>query len=126
MEVGADLYEIDTEAEATVTASETPAAEEAAAPAPAAKAATPAPAAAAPAASTTAENSHRTPSINFLGKDGWARVLSGAASAPIVYAIPADYGRPEFTEDEMEALVMGGANIAPDVKVYSAGAEFGY
>ena len=124
MEVGADLYEIDTEAEATVTASETLAAEEAAAPA--AKAATPAPAAAAPAASTTAENSHRTPSINFLGKDGWARVLSGAGSAPIVYAIPADYGRPEFTEDEMEALVLGGANIAPDVKVYSAGAEFGY
>jgi hypothetical protein len=74
----------------------------------------------------------RSPSINFLGKDGWARARSGGgggddhqdAGTVVVYEIPANYGRLQFTEEEMEALVMGGANMAPDIKQYSGGARF--
>lgn len=65
----------------------------------------------------------RVPSIKFLGKDGWAQVLSGA-NAAVIY-VPPNYGRPKFSEDEMEALVTGGANIAPVVKKHSSGAMFG-
>eukprot|EP00526_Cylindrotheca_closterium_P022732 CAMPEP_0113601900 /NCGR_PEP_ID=MMETSP0017_2-20120614/472_1 /TAXON_ID=2856 /ORGANISM="Cylindrotheca closterium" /LENGTH=184 /DNA_ID=CAMNT_0000510217 /DNA_START=137 /DNA_END=691 /DNA_ORIENTATION=+ /assembly_acc=CAM_ASM_000147 len=122
VEVGAQLYELDTEAEATVAASEdsaAPAAAAAAAPTPAASAA---PASAAPVAAKQAPTS-RVPSIQFLGKDGWALKLSGA-DARVVY-VPKNFGRPVFSEDEMDALVMGGANIAPEVKEHSHGAIFG-
>lgn len=34
------------------------------------------------------------------------------------------YGRPKFTEEEMEALMMGGATIAPQVVSVSSGASF--
>lgn len=128
MEVGADLCEIDTEAVATVEATQsaspepiTPANDTpiaaAAAPAP-----TPAPSAA-PMTTTTTKGA-RTPSIHFLGKEGWARVLSGGGGSHIVQHIPANYGRLTFSEEEMEALIMGGANIAPEVKDYSSGATF--
>mmetsp|Transcript_134791 Transcript_134791/g.200570 ORF Transcript_134791/g.200570 Transcript_134791/m.200570 type:complete len:230 (-) Transcript_134791:9-698(-) len=126
IEVGSDLYEIDTEAEATVAASEAPAKSEAPTPAAEPAKAQPAVAAVATDSAKSEDTSHRTPSIKFLGKDGWARVLSATESAPVVYAIPADYGRPAFTEEEMEALVLGGANLVPDVKNYSSGAKFGY
>jgi hypothetical protein len=118
------LYELDTEAEATAVASEgsaEPAAAEAAPPAPepAEKAA---PASAAPVAAKKAPTT-RVPSIQFLGKDGWAQKLSGADAA-VVY-LPKNYGRPVFSEADMDALVTGGANIAPQVKDYSHGALFG-
>jgi hypothetical protein len=58
-----------------------------------------------------------------LGKDGWATALAGQVPE-IVYEIPASYGRLKFTEEEMDALVLGGANIAPDIKAYSGGARF--
>ena len=68
---------------------------------------------------------NRTPSIHFLGKEGWARRRSGVQTPTIVY-VPPSYGRPVFTEEEMEALVTGGASLAPDVKKYSSGSMFGY
>eukprot|EP00539_Tryblionella_compressa_P006554 CAMPEP_0178756928 /NCGR_PEP_ID=MMETSP0744-20121128/13549_1 /TAXON_ID=913974 /ORGANISM="Nitzschia punctata, Strain CCMP561" /LENGTH=191 /DNA_ID=CAMNT_0020411129 /DNA_START=188 /DNA_END=763 /DNA_ORIENTATION=+ len=127
VEVGADLCEIDTEADATVEASE------ASSPASAPAAEEPAPAPATTVAPTTTTDSAtsssgtkqaRTPSIKFLGKEGWARVLSGARANNVVYDLPANYGRLSFSEEEMEALIMGGANIAPEVKDYSSGATF--
>ena len=129
IEVGADLYKIDTEAEATVSATDgasapaasPPAAAAQEAPKAAAKAAAPAPVAAAAKSNT----SHRTPSIHFLGKEGWAKRLSGVQTPKIVY-IPPNYGRPAFTEEEYEALITGGANMAPEVKMHSSGAMFGY
>jgi hypothetical protein len=36
------------------------------------------------------------------------------------------YGRPKFTDAEMEALITGGANMAPEVVVHSSGAKFSY
>jgi hypothetical protein len=126
IDVGADMYEIDTEAEATVEASaesSSSAPAKAAAPPAKAPAEKPAVAAAKPAAPSSSSH-HRTPSIKFLGKDGWKqRLLGGPAvnTAPI----PPNYGRPVFTEEEMEALMMGGANLVPDVKQHSGGAMFG-
>ena len=124
MEVGADLCEIDTEAEATVEASESSSSPAEAAPATEAPiaAATAAPPTPAPAKAAPVSPGARTPSIHFLGKDGWARVLSGGSSA--VQQIPANYGRLTFSEEEMEALITGGASLAPDVKEYSSGGSF--
>jgi hypothetical protein len=86
----------------------------------------------------------RMPSIQFLGKQGWAQQLSPALAtvsvakaAPKVpvkpnAAITLDgsfltplYGRPFFSEKEMDALILGGANIAPSVKSFSSGSTFG-
>lgn len=44
----------------------------------------------------------------------------------VIYGVPSNYGRPKFTEDEMEALMLGGANLVPDVKKHSSGAVFKY
>lgn len=125
VEVGADLYVIDTEAEASVAASESPSS-----PPPASsEATTSAPPKQAPApevkqaAATSSTSSHRSPSIKFLGKDGWARRRSAVQPPAVVY-IPPMYGRPKISEDEMEALIMGGASMAPNVKVPSSGAIF--
>ena len=126
MEVGANLYELDTEAEATVTVPETP---KSATTETTESSTSSEPIVVLPTSDVgdKAESSHRTPSIKFLGKEGWARILSGAGqSAPVLYTIPADYGRPEFSDDEIEALVMGGANLVPDVIHFSSGAEFGH
>jgi hypothetical protein len=123
VEVGAALYEIDTEAEASVTAS-VEAAPTKKQPVVAAQTVAPPAAAAAPLEETS---SHRAPSIHFLGKEGWLRRRSSHAEAAVaVFVIPPNYGRPKFTEEEMEALIMGGANLSPDVKRQSSGAIFGY
>lgn len=124
VEVGADLYEIDSEAEATVEAS---AASESAPTNEPAVAAAPGPTPT-PVASTTASTStttsassqQRVPSITFLGKEGWERALAVEPE----YIIPATYGRLDFSEEEMEALLSGGANLAPELKEYSTGATF--
>lgn len=82
----------------------------------------------------------RVPSIHFLGKEGWRERRSGvshdAAPAPTTKTIAsvnnnnnpksptsvtyfpysAMYGRPPITDDEMEALILGGAEEAPEVK----------
>eukprot|EP00565_Helicotheca_tamesis_P000728 CAMPEP_0185732364 /NCGR_PEP_ID=MMETSP1171-20130828/15870_1 /TAXON_ID=374046 /ORGANISM="Helicotheca tamensis, Strain CCMP826" /LENGTH=234 /DNA_ID=CAMNT_0028401823 /DNA_START=217 /DNA_END=921 /DNA_ORIENTATION=- len=146
VEVGADLYKIDTEGKATVAGSYeiSPTEEETSAPKPVATdveeeaegsyAVSPSP--------PSPEQSSRVPSIHFLGKEGWAARKSGkpadvppaftaakkvAGGSDIVYdgsGLPSTYGRPAFSEDEMEALITGGANLAPKVVKLSGGAEF--
>jgi pyruvate/2-oxoglutarate dehydrogenase complex dihydrolipoamide acyltransferase (E2) component len=133
VEVGAKLYEIDTEATATASAPTTP--EPVATP----KGQELPTVAATPAASAAVVSvpHGRTPSIHFLGKEGWAKQLSPApAAAPKLPAKPNAtttldgsfltpmYGRPIFSEKEMEALILGGANIAPSVKTFSTGSTF--
>ena len=141
VEVGANLYKIDTDAEASVVSAGTTASsssssksttkESAAATAekvseaPKTTANTKAESSAAKSSSSGGGGHHRTPSIHFLGKEGWARRRSGVQTPTIVY-VPPSYGRPVFTEEEMEALVTGGASLAPDVKKYSSGSMFGY
>jgi hypothetical protein len=95
--------------------------------------------------STTKSSSHRTPSIHFRGKSGWqalktpGQVSSLALAATkkppsnsnplainVIYdnSIGSMYGRPKFSEAEMEALMMGGATLAPTVVATSSGASF--
>jgi hypothetical protein len=144
VEVGAKLYELDTDAIASVVS------------APAIEAqATTSPTPSKPAAPKindsllqkvgTPVSDHRSPSIKFLGKEGWealrkghdaTKELSTAASSPAtkthaVTTIKGDinvkdpmYGRPKFTEAEMEALLTGGATMAPQVLSLSTGAKF--
>ena len=139
VEVGGDLYEIDTDAEASAVPKETsaertqePETEQPAAFGSASEPAT-------ESASGSWEMGHRTPSIHFLGKEGWAKLKSGekrdsgtSTSPPskqtktitVSGPISPMYGRPLFTDEEMEALVMGGATLAPDVIAVSGGAKF--
>ncbi|GMH49266.1 hypothetical protein TrRE_jg199 [Triparma retinervis] len=137
VEVGSNLYSIDSEAEPTVEKGAAPQATapvEAAAPAAAAAAASPAPAVPPSAAPPAAASSHgRAPSIRFLGKSGWeARKLGISLSIPGLTAEPLDidldfdpmYGRPPVSEDEMEALMSGGASFSPNVVKGSGGAQF--
>ena len=111
IEVGKPLYEIDTEASATIESSDTNGPENP-------------PEALAPTATTTTsetlgvtkseiknESYHRTPMIKFLGKEGWALKLSGSEQAVESFVIPPMYGRPAFSEEEMEALLLGGASL---------------
>lgn len=124
VDVGTELYEIDTEAEATTKSAPEALSEKPAAAAPASVPEPAKPPAVAAAAPEKKQQSHRNPSIHFLGKDGWKSALTPAA--PVNNApIPANYGRPIFTEEEMEALIMGGANLSPEVKQHSGGALFG-
>lgn len=148
VEVGAKLYELDTEGTPTVdsaSSTSSSAADTATSSPPPEKAASePAPAKSAESAPTSSASSQQTrsPSIKFLGKEGWLAVKSGkkpesaAASAPkgpldvtvmrddkIIHPM---YGRPKFTEEEMEALITGGASIAPMVVAHSKGAKFQY
>lgn len=82
----------------------------------------------------------RIPSIHFLGKDGWKARLTATDSSSSVAAPTASAttvlksdkpnsptsitqiqykpmeGRPLITEEEMEALILGGALEAPDVR----------
>ena len=107
------MYEIDTEAEATVQASLGSAAESTTSePAKPAVVSSPSPVAAkAPAASpSTAKSAEqsRAPSIHFLGRDGWKKKLAGV---PVLPPVPKNFGRPIFTAEEMEALLSGGANL---------------
>jgi len=84
-----------------------------------------------------AEPGGRAPSIRFLGKEGWRARLAAtgpeAPSTPVAAAIRTDrpqsptsvtrvpynpmHGRPVITDEEMEALVLGGAEEAPEVEV---------
>lgn len=124
VEVGADLYEIDTEGVATVEASAPSTTEEAAASAPSAEpvavASTPAPTPAPTPIVSSSSSGERTPSIKFLGKDGWAAALT----VEPVFVVPANYGRLPMSEDEIEALMSGGANLAPELKAYSTNATY--
>jgi len=121
VEVGADLYEIDSEAEPTVEAD---AAAEAAQPAAAAPVSAPSsgstPVELAATDDPSTKPSSRVPAIKFLGKEGWQRVLTPEPEV----SIPPSYGRLEFSEEEIEALISGGANLAPDVEEFSDGAVF--
>eukprot|EP00571_Detonula_confervacea_P011787 CAMPEP_0172300330 /NCGR_PEP_ID=MMETSP1058-20130122/2432_1 /TAXON_ID=83371 /ORGANISM="Detonula confervacea, Strain CCMP 353" /LENGTH=218 /DNA_ID=CAMNT_0013010067 /DNA_START=286 /DNA_END=942 /DNA_ORIENTATION=- len=81
--------------------------------------------------------SARVPSIHFLGKEGWKKALtatkddsvaksptttiptSKSPNAPTsITTIPytSMFGRPPITDDEMEALMLGGADEAPEVR----------
>ena len=130
VEVGADLYELDTDAEATVETSAAPTnppttAKEAAKKPPMPKAESPKP----PVSAATPQHStqhQRTPSIHFLGKEGWSRKLALTAELPPLPPLPTNFGRPSFSAEEIEALMTGGANMAPTVKQHSYGAKFGY
>mmetsp|Transcript_463 Transcript_463/g.912 ORF Transcript_463/g.912 Transcript_463/m.912 type:complete len:318 (+) Transcript_463:114-1067(+) len=84
------------------------------------------------------EATGRVPSIHFLGKEGWKERRSGkssssSASTTTTTTVPTSnkphaptsittvpyssmYGRPPITEEEMEALILGGADEAPEVK----------
>lgn len=139
VEVGAPLYEIDTDATASVEAASSSssnsseAAESATASAPTEEApkAAEQPAAAAatttPASSSSSAAPHRTPSIQFLGKEGWAARLRGETQAVVeLPPIHPMYGRPAFSEEEMEALMLGGAEQAPKIASLSSGATFTY
>lgn len=118
VEVGSDLCEIDSEAVPTVEATEVVgAAPEAETSAPSLA---PVESSSTPAVSSSGSSEARTPSIHFLGKEGWAKKLNVEAE----YVISANYGRLLFSEEEMEALLMGGANLAPEIKEYSSGAVF--
>jgi len=131
VEVGAKLYEIDTEASATVSSGDN---------APSPSTLEPEAAVANDAEAPTLSVppvSGRKPSIHFLGKEGWAQQLSPTPAAPNKPVkphavttldgslLPPMYGRPLFTEKEMDALILGGANIAPKVKSFSTGSTFG-
>jgi hypothetical protein len=88
---------------------------------------------------------HRTPSIRFLGKAGWAERLHDTSKLIIDVAAPSNqvsqqytyiqlvpddiswnpiYGRPPITQKEIEALEMGGATDAPKLIKPSIGATF--
>jgi len=95
---------------------------------------------------STAERSASTriPSIQFLGKSGWAKQLTPpprsreadiAAGIPPAVGGPAPvivdsphlghmYGRPAFSEREMAALLSGGAEDAPVMVSPSSAAKF--
>lgn len=133
VEVGASLYEIDTEGSATVAASS------------AATASTVVPPVEKESVIKSTSEHLRAPSIKFLGKDGWEALRKGHGK-PIpkesstgakpknphgVSLIVDDsigknpmYGRPKFTEAEIEALMTGGATMAPQVLSHSTGAKF--
>ena len=141
MEVGGPLYEIDTEAVATFEAAASTTGDESNVEVP------PSPSEKEEVAASSSSQPRRKSSIKFLGKEGWAQLLSGqsaassagssgtasVASSPssVTSVITNDplvmnpmYGRPQFTEEEMEALIMGGATLAPEVLSLSSGAKF--
>jgi len=89
-------------------------------------------------------NETRVPSITFLGKAGWAKKRTPSSQSSVAdkaVGIPpslgpgavlvdaADlgpmYGRLPFTEREMEALISGGSTEAPELISASSGAVFG-
>lgn len=131
VEVGGDLYVIDTEAEAVAASSVDEPVEGAADSGDnaTAAAASEASESAASTAAASTSSSVRVPSIQFLGKDGWKKRLSvaGAATTPAPTKplkpngsilveggpLPATYGRLPLSEREMDDLLLGGASEAP-------------
>jgi hypothetical protein len=87
---------------------------------------------------TLKPNLDRTPSIKFLGKGGWAALkfrekiaVTKISDVPETSTTVYDdavghpmYGRLAFTEAEIDALMMGGASIAPEIVAHSSGAKF--
>jgi len=89
-----------------------------------------------PGAATVPKPTTRVPSIHFLGKEGWnalrnsthSTTTSTVTTTIVPNAKPQSptsityqpyvhmYGRPSITEEEMEALMLGGAEEAPVVK----------
>lgn len=140
VEVGAQLYEIDTEAEGTVSAStEAKAAEEETETTTSKAESTAESKSEATVVVPAAPKHTRSPSIHFLGKTGWQKRLAGIEeSSPAQPASPSSptavitvqgeihpmFGRPRFTDKEMEALILGGAETAPSVVKKSGGAQF--
>lgn len=141
IEVGAPLYTIDTDADVSqllAQSSNDPLADKAAdeqvaSPVEPSKVQIP--------SSVVASFGSRAPSIKFLGKAGWSarrnseqqKVSIGNSSNfsdsldKIILDAPSIdpmYGRPIFTEEEMESLMMGGASNAPKLLRYSSGAKF--
>mmetsp|Transcript_3157 Transcript_3157/g.3834 ORF Transcript_3157/g.3834 Transcript_3157/m.3834 type:complete len:270 (-) Transcript_3157:662-1471(-) len=140
VEVGANLYEIDTEGSATVSASvggegEAESVSTATAQAEGLAASTSVVEESATATSSSSTTTAtRQPSIQFLGKEGWKEKLSivgesKVASTPAMDAMKPNgsitldgkpltpmYGRLPFSEREMEALILGGASEAPAMK----------
>ncbi|KAL7530576.1 hypothetical protein ACHAWF_003437 [Thalassiosira exigua] len=140
VEVGSGLYVLDTDAskaDAAAAADNADVAEaNASLDAGEIAAEPPAPAA----APSEPSHSERAPSIRFLGKEGWKARLAGTDAAPVAAASPSPttvvpasgkpnaptsitqvayspmYGRPPITDDEMEALILGGAEEAPEVR----------
>lgn len=145
VEVGANLYEVDTDAETSFEASTSslaPISNSSAPPSlePAGKKES------IEAKSYSAESAHRSPLIKFLGKEGWEAARRGSSPTPALSVTPTIsislqsphavtkishnaiihpmYGRPRFTAAEMEALLTGGATTAPTVLLHSSGATF--
>ena len=125
IEVGSDLYQIDTEAAEFAA----PVSEEVA------ESSTPPTSELKPILNNvTPSKTARIPSIHFLGSEGWKKkrtvvdnsALSvqntGNVASEYLSHLDPMYGRPAFTEDEMEALISGGANLAPDLESFSRGA----
>jgi hypothetical protein len=140
------LYELDTEGTATFDAAATSTSVSSTPPeAPSAAVPAVAPVVAVNGAVTAAASSdhHRLPSIKFLGKQGWEAARKGHAIAEqqppksVVAGKPNAvttlfdntilhpmYGRPRFTDAEIEALLTGGATLAPSILMHSGGAKF--
>ena len=126
VEVGSDLYMIDTEGVATATADTTTASSDPSAADTTETVDADNVAAAKPTKSGTGT---RVPSIQFLGKVGWTHRLSvaGEATTPIPTIpmkpngsvvldggpLPPMYGRLPFSEREMDDVLVGGASEAP-------------
>lgn len=125
VEVGANLYEIDTEVTSTNVSLPDKTIETSVSDSLGANPPPPM-----PSSSTEETLGHaRIPSIKFLTKDGWSRRKNGLElSSEIVDTTPADpkatvtldssvigpmYGRLPFSEREIDALLLGGASEAP-------------
>lgn len=123
VEVGSNLYQIDTEAQPTASSDSTPSAVSPAATEEENAVKTVTETTLTEAKTTTSE---RIPSIHFLGKEGWTKKLQGITTVEeeeedtrptIIYMDDIDpmYGRPIITDEEMDALVLGGASLAPEL-----------
>lgn len=131
VEVGADLYMIDTKGVASAAATDDIAAEGFAnITVDDAASSSDEQAAAAAVADEPSNTGVRVPSIKFLGKDGWKERLSVAGSATTPQptaplkphggsvilaggALPSSYGRLPISDREIEDCVLGGASEAP-------------
>eukprot|EP00559_Dactyliosolen_fragilissimus_P003596 CAMPEP_0184862870 /NCGR_PEP_ID=MMETSP0580-20130426/8123_1 /TAXON_ID=1118495 /ORGANISM="Dactyliosolen fragilissimus" /LENGTH=179 /DNA_ID=CAMNT_0027360887 /DNA_START=270 /DNA_END=809 /DNA_ORIENTATION=- len=116
VEVGSDLYQIDTDGVPSLQSLSEDIGENATITA----AGEQQPDASATTTISDATQPHRIPSIKFLGKEGWALRRSPKpiiqADHPTTHNVTVErvelglmYGRLPFTEKEMDALIMGGA-----------------
>merc|ERR1712150_81417 len=107
VEVGSNLYQIDTEAVASVVSSSseptTKDNDESMESIEQSESETAAP---------TITQKKRVPLIKFLGKLGWMERKTPVETVVYIEDDPM-YGRPLISDDEMDALVLGGASLAP-------------